>query len=106
MQLQREAETSSMCFSGSYLYIEASDQDDNEVAILGFAEMSIKPEDGPYCLTFGYHMYGEDVNQLKVVRVEDDGQETTLLAETGRSHKISFLSFYASAFWDCAKEIV
>ena len=74
-------------FTGEYWYIEASEQDDGDVAFLGFTEITIKPEDGPHCLTFGYHMYGEDVNQLKVVRSEADGQETTLLDERGWSQR-------------------
>lgn len=49
-------------FSGSYLYIEASHpRTEDDVAILSFSGTNSKPV---VCLTFYYHMYGNDINEL------------------------------------------
>ncbi|KAJ7393860.1 hypothetical protein OS493_003527 [Desmophyllum pertusum] len=47
---------------GSYLYIEASHpRTEDDVAILSFSGTNSKPV---VCLTFYYHMYGNDINEL------------------------------------------
>ena len=51
---------------GQYLYLESSDTKDNHVARLNSTEIPATAGSSPRCFTFWYHMYGPDVNSLKI----------------------------------------
>ncbi|XP_077967906.1 uncharacterized protein LOC120341079 [Styela clava] len=58
---------------GRYAYIEASDMDEGEEAII--ISPKIEKSDSKYCLSFWYHMFGSGTGQLAVIKVEE-GAET------------------------------
>ena len=52
-------------FAGSYIYIEASNPRlENDEAVIEFPPLNIN---GPLCLSFYYHMYGDHMGSLAVL---------------------------------------
>lgn len=72
-----------MFLSGEYLYIEVDGQADDALATLRFPEIMVKPNE-EMCFSFGYHMYGQDIGRLKVVREDVDGRRSDLFSESGK----------------------
>nr|XP_039265445.1 mucin-3A-like [Styela clava] len=52
---------------GRYAYIEASDMDEGEEAII--ISPKIEKSDSKYCLSFWYHMFGSGTGQLAVIKL-------------------------------------
>ena len=72
------------CFSGHYIYIEATSRNRGDTAVLRSRNTTVPMEIGTMCFVFYYHMYGSDVGELRIVR-EDENGRTVLFTESGKS---------------------
>ena len=50
-------------YTGFYMYMEASNQNPGDEALLGTPELT---QGGPYCVQFYYHIFGNHIGQLQV----------------------------------------
>lgn len=85
--VNRNIMTITVFFSGYYLYIEASNRREDQVARLRSPYLDIPMDYSPICLFFFYHMYGSDVGELRVVREDLNGQQV-LFSESGELFNI------------------
>ena len=66
---------------GKYIFIEASSpRKVNDTAVIASPTVN---SDGDYCLTFWYHMYGPDVNTLRVSSQPLSGSSFTVFEKSG-----------------------
>ena len=86
----------SLCSTGFYQYIEASNRRRGDVAILRSRNTVIPEEKEPWCFVLFYHMYGSDTGQLRIVR-EDESGRTELFSASGEKmwrHKVTNRSIF------------
>ena len=67
-----------------YLYISAAQQEEDEVAKLWSPGMHIPYDTGSMCFEFYYHMDGGDIGELRLVRVDQTGEENEIFSRNSR----------------------
>ncbi|XP_069134587.1 MAM domain-containing glycosylphosphatidylinositol anchor protein 1-like [Argopecten irradians] len=64
----------------SYAYIEATFTNNCDVAVLSSDSLTL---DDPFCLTFAYHMYGNNMGKLKLLIRDETGLDVITWSKTG-----------------------
>ncbi|XP_069134308.1 thyroid hormone-induced protein B-like [Argopecten irradians] len=64
----------------SYAYIEATSKNNCDVAVLSSDDLTLE---SPFCLTFAYHMYGNDMGKLKLLVNDETGLEVITWSKSG-----------------------